>query len=371
MGFSKSQRLTAVICISTSFFLAELSVGFYTKSLTLIADAFHYLNDVIGFIVALTALKISQRPTSPDSLSFGWQRAEVLGAFFNGVFLLALGVSIFVQSINRFISLQRVDDPKLMLIIGCVGLISNLISAFLIHDHDHHGHHHGHGRGHFATTEDLEQSSAETLCVNSITTSRSNIAKCHKGHQHTLQQPPIRGYKRDLASLAVLLHVLMDAINNIGVIIAALVIWRAHSSARFYADPGVSMGISIMIIISTFSIIRSSGSILLQSVPLGVNIEDVKHDIESIPGILSIHELHIWGLCQKKTIASAHIVTNEVEIRGFMGQAKLVRECFHAYGIHSVTLQAEAPNGAILDVIEAAKCLTTCGSLCEDLTCCS
>ncbi|KAM3077019.1 hypothetical protein ACMFMF_004933 [Clarireedia jacksonii] len=108
MGFSKSQRLTAVICISTSFFLAELSVGFYTKSLTLIADAFHYLNDVIGFIVALTALKISQRPTSPDSLSFGWQRAEVLGAFFNGVFLLALGVSIFVQSINRFISLQSI-----------------------------------------------------------------------------------------------------------------------------------------------------------------------------------------------------------------------------------------------------------------------
>ncbi|PQE29086.1 cation diffusion facilitator family metal ion transporter protein [Rutstroemia sp. NJR-2017a BBW] len=141
MGLSKSQRLTVVIYISTSFFLAELAVGLYTKSLALIADAFHYLNDVIGFIVALTALKISQRPTSPDSLSFGWQRAELLGAFFNGVFLLALGVSIFLQSVDRFISLQNhrlkfvlgVKDPKLMLIIGCVGLASNMISAGLIH----------------------------------------------------------------------------------------------------------------------------------------------------------------------------------------------------------------------------------------------
>jgi zinc transporter 1 len=133
--------------------------------------------------------------------------------------------------------------------------------AHLYQDHGHHGHHHGHGTGNLATTADLEQSSAETLCAHSIATSQSNISKRHKGHQHTLQQPPSGCGKRDVASLAVLLHVLMDAINNIGVIIAALVIWQAHYSARYYADPGVSMGISIMIIVSTFSIsIKSSKS---------------------------------------------------------------------------------------------------------------
>jgi zinc transporter 1 len=104
-------------------------------------------------------------------------------------------------------------------------------------------------------------------------------------------------------------------------------------------------------------------------VPHGVKIEDVKNDIERVPGVLSVHELHIWSLCQNKTVASAHIVTNEVEVRGFMRQAKLVKECFHAYGIHSVTLQAEAPNGAVLDILEAKSPLS-CGNLCENLTCC-
>ncbi|KDE75750.1 Zn2+ transporter ZNT1 [Aspergillus oryzae 100-8] len=144
MGFkiTRSQRLSAVIGISSVFFVAEISskdallffflpflrflvfapcclriVGFYTHSLALIADAFHYLNDLIGFIVALVALRVgyldsSQRlhkrltDDAPKSLSFGWQRAQLLGAFFNGALLFALGISVFLQSIERFISMQ-------------------------------------------------------------------------------------------------------------------------------------------------------------------------------------------------------------------------------------------------------------------------
>lgn len=103
----REHRLILVISISASFFLAEIAVGFYTRSLALVADAFHYLNDLVGFIVALVALKISQRSKHPKELSFGWQRAQLLGAFFNGVFLLSLGISIFLQSIDRFVSLER------------------------------------------------------------------------------------------------------------------------------------------------------------------------------------------------------------------------------------------------------------------------
>ncbi|KAK6212688.1 hypothetical protein LQW54_004955 [Pestalotiopsis sp. IQ-011] len=88
-------------------------VGFKTGSLALVADAFHYLNDLIGFVIALGAILVTQRATSPKDFSFGWARASLLGAFFNGVFLLALGVSIFLQSIERFVSLQHVEDPKL------------------------------------------------------------------------------------------------------------------------------------------------------------------------------------------------------------------------------------------------------------------
>lgn len=133
----REHRLILVISISASFFLAEIAVGFYTRSLALVADAFHYLNDLVGFIVALVALKISQCSKHPKELSFGWQRAQLLGAFFNGVFLLSLGISIFLQSIDRFVSLERIENPKLVLIVGCVGLALNLISGLFLHEHDH------------------------------------------------------------------------------------------------------------------------------------------------------------------------------------------------------------------------------------------
>ncbi|KAM0126649.1 hypothetical protein ACHAP3_009157 [Botrytis cinerea] len=206
--------------------------------------------------------------------------------------------------------------------------------------------------------------SSDTLCGNTVSTSSSNTSKNlredrHKGHCHMVQPSNAQSEPRDLAHLAVMLHVIMDAVNNIGVIIAALVIWRTKYDGRFYADPGVSM-------------VKNAGAIMLQSVPSGININNVKHDIENIAGILSIHELHIWSLCQRKTVASAHIVTIETDLKAFMKQAKLIRECLHAYGIHSVTLQAEASNGLIMNGTGAdEKCQMVCGSLCEDLACCS
>ena len=107
INLSPSSRLVIVICITSAFFIAELTVGFRTSSLALVADAFHYLNDLVSFIVALVALTLSQQRRAPASLAFGWQRARVLGAFFNGVFLLALAVSIFLQAVERFIHIQR------------------------------------------------------------------------------------------------------------------------------------------------------------------------------------------------------------------------------------------------------------------------
>ncbi|KAI4843302.1 hypothetical protein E4T44_06809 [Aureobasidium sp. EXF-8845] len=103
---STSTRLIVAIVLSLAFFAAELIVGFRTKSLALIADAFHYLNDLIAFCVALVAAKLSDRKDAPASLTFGWERAKVLGAFFNGSFLIALGLSILLQAIGRFINIQ-------------------------------------------------------------------------------------------------------------------------------------------------------------------------------------------------------------------------------------------------------------------------
>ncbi|KAI0888806.1 cation efflux protein [Annulohypoxylon maeteangense] len=432
---SSKQKLIAIICISFSFFVAELVVAFFTKSLALLADAFHYMNDLIAYCVALAAIIISDSKTPPDNFSFGWARAQLLGAFFNGVFLLALGISIFLQSIERFISIERVDNPVLVLIMGCVGFTLNLLSATLLHElHDHdHGHGHGHGHSHSHSDSDEHEHAenhghghdhhhghvnveAGRQVNGSFVEDHDEIPltpiSAHAEHRHTIVNLQSSGH--DLGMMGVLLHVIGDACNNVGVIIAALIIWLTSSEARFYADPGISMGIAIMILVTSIPLVKNSGKILMQSSPKDVPLDDVKHDLEKIPGIESVHELHIWRLDQKKSIATAHIVVSNTEMSDFMDRARTVGECLHAWGIHSATLQPElatpttassviaadnsndneerisTDNTATSPVVEtggivsssgasirrrriemAAPCQIACGNLCEGLTCCN
>jgi len=300
---------------------------------------------------------VTERKTSPADLSFGWQRASLLGAFFNGSFLIALGISIALQSIERFISIEHVQNPKLVLIVGCVGLALNIVSVLFLHEHDH---------DHGPSDSNDEESLSST--------------PTHANHLHIGTKPKKHGM--DLGILGVLIHVIGDAINNIGVIISAVIIWFVKSPSRFYADPAVSMWIAIMILLSAIPLTRNSGKILLQSAPMGVKIEDVKHDLEAIPGVVSVHELHVWRLDQKKAVASAHVVVSDPDIASFMNKAKIFTECLHAYGIHSATLQPElvAPQESVDEAITSApttartsmeKCGVPCGELCEELKCCT
>lgn len=213
-------------------------VGLYTHSLALLADAFHYLNDLISFIVALGAVSISEKGRNHKDLSFGWQRAQLLGAFFNGVFLLALGVSIFLQSIERFIGLQRIENPLLMLIVGCVGFALNVISVVFLHEHDH-------GPGE-ASLEELGQ--AELQIEGAVELSEVAPLNPHHEHRHKVAKSK-SNHHHDLGMLSVLIHIAGDALNNVGVIVAATVIWQTHYAGRYYADPAVGMGIAVMILI--------------------------------------------------------------------------------------------------------------------------
>ncbi|KAH8879675.1 cation efflux protein [Thozetella sp. PMI_491] len=351
------------------------------------------MNDMIGFIVAFAAIVISERANSPQDLSFGWQRAQLLGAFFNGVFLLALGISIFLQSIERFISIQPVEDPRLVMIVGCIGLALNIISAAFLHEHHGHGHGHEHGHGdahdHEHTHDHSHEHGSGAMEAHGSTQGQVTLLEpihAHAEHRHTVAKLTSPG--RDLGMLGVLIHVIGDALNNIGVIIAAVVIWQTNYEARFYADPGASMGIAIMILLSALPLVKNSGLILLQSAPRGVDISDVKHDIEKIPGIESVHELHVWRLDQKKAIASAHVVVSDRNVSNFMEKAKTVSECLHAYGIHSATIQPElvarppseetasptvsAASSLRRRALASPGCQMPCGKgLCDNLMCCT
>ncbi|KAJ5397723.1 hypothetical protein N7509_005836 [Penicillium cosmopolitanum] len=379
---SRSTRLIAVIAISTCFFLGEISLGFYTHSLALIADAFHYLSDLLSFVVALVALKVSENSDSPQDLSFGWQRAQLLGAFFNGVLLFGLGISILLQSIERFIALHRVENPKLVFIVGCIGLGLNIISALFLHEHAHdHGPPPSLEAGPSPISEDGRESISKHHNHKHSHLEKGQGADSGHCHEHTHGQSHGHSHGHghghdhgDLGMMGVLLHVLCDAANNLGVIASALVIWLAKYDGRYYADPGVSIGIAIMIMISSIPLIRRSGHILLESAPIGLDLNDVQHDLEKVPGVHSIHELHIWRLNQQKTLASVHVVVSDPSVSGFLKTAKTINECFHAYGIHSATLQPEVlAEGDAVSPVDSEKnprCQVVCGTLCETLTCC-
>ena len=116
----------------------EGAVGYYVGSLALIADMFHMLNDVMSLVVALYAIKLAARESTGDNkLSYGWQRAEILGALINGVFLLALCVTIVLSAVERLISLPEVSNPVLIMWVGAAGLTSNIVGLLIFHGESH------------------------------------------------------------------------------------------------------------------------------------------------------------------------------------------------------------------------------------------
>jgi solute carrier family 30 (zinc transporter), member 1 len=142
---TKTFRLLFMLSLTFSFFVVELVIGNITNSLALIADAFHMLSDVISFIIGLFAVRIAKRRSSINT--YGWVRAEVVGANINTVFLLALCLTILFDAIKRYIEPEPIKNADLLLIVGSVGLGINIVGLFLFqgfHGHTHGSETHGH-----------------------------------------------------------------------------------------------------------------------------------------------------------------------------------------------------------------------------------
>lgn len=174
----------------------------------------------------------------------------------------------------------------------------------------------------------------------------------HVDHHHT--QPGAGGGSGkgghghshgDLNMRGVFLHVMGDALGNIGVIASALFIWLTTYSWRYYVDPGISLLITAIILTSAFPLCKAASRILLQAVPVGLSVKEIKADIKRLPGIVDCHHMHVWQLSDTKIVASLHIQVNcEVEGTGsasYMHLARQVRACLHGFGIHSSTIQPE------------------------------
>ncbi|BGP57477.1 Zinc resistance conferring protein [Rhodotorula sphaerocarpa] len=422
-------KLKLLLAIDTAFLFLELGVGTVVGSLALVADSFHIL------IVALQALKLAESSASSSRFSYGWQRAEVLGALINGVFLLALCFSIGMEAIARFVNYTEVTQPKLIVAVGTAGLISNIVGLFLFHDHGGHSHGGGGGHGHShggdghkhpkpSVHDDHDASdrtpllqngsavkgrkSASSLVPNSASASasgastpggsdggnsdgedfsaedelcvypgelRANVVKrAHDAGYGAVAQAAAasgggtagRGDEHDIEAgvgadehghshgghgghghggqdgsmnmRGVFLHVLGDALGNVGVIAAGLFIWLTDYWWKMYFDPAVSLVITIIIFSSALPLVKSASFVLLQGVPSSVPLDRLRSSIASVPGVLNVHDLHVWSLSESKIVASVHIMVKGPDL---VKVSKEIKRRFHRFGIHSSTIQPE------------------------------
>ena len=144
---------------------------------------------------------------------------------------------------------------------------------------------------------------------------------------------------------AMILHVLGDALGNVGVIATALIIWLTDWPGKLYADPAVSLFITLIILRSALPLTVAASKILLQATPDNIDLDEVKEDIQALPDVISCHHVHIWQLSDTQIVASLHIEVSfpisEAGGERYMELARMARKCLHAYGIHSATIQPE------------------------------
>ena len=384
----KEIRIISLLCLDTVFFFLELIIGYISHSLALIADSFHMLNDIISLFVALWAVKVAKERNPDSKYTYGWKRAEILGALINAVFLIALCFSILIESIQRLIQPQVIENPQLVMTVGFAGLASNFVGLLLFHEHDHDhgvsdeeaglgsfGHTHtitgtdddngddAHSHTHSESSRDatpndpITRTTVGMLTSNSQddTTTETSVENSHE-HTHDSEETPLvappalvkrkrkpKKAQKNAKSLnmrGVFLHVMGDALGNVGVITAAWFIWKTDYSWRFYTDPLVSLVITVIIFSSALPLSRKASKILLQATPSSISANEIRDEILEIPGVTAVHDFHIWNLTEATTIASIHVKL-DISPEEFVSTAKLIRHIFHNHGVHSATVQPE------------------------------
>jgi len=372
----KTCRLVCMLCLTFSFFLVEIIYGHLTNSLALVGDAYHMLSDVVALCVGLASVRISK--WSSDKNTYGWARAEVLGALVNAVFLMALCFTILIEAIQRLVGESHIENPDWLLYVGIAGLVVNIIGLALFHNVSHgHGHSHGggssgshkHEHTQLVTTPTSEVSNGDVAGVASPETNDSED-ESDNDPVISIHAPSIKTKSAaQLNMRAVFLHVLGDALGSVIVIISALVIKYVKADWRYKVDPAMSMGMVTIIFCTTIPLLKASAMILLQTVPTHIQVDDLQQKlIDKIDGVLAVHEFHIWQLAGNRIIASAHIRCRN--LRDYMSIAEKVKVFFHDEGIHSTTIQPEfsedTENGSPTD----NRCLLCCPEDCQKMTCC-
>lgn len=274
------KRLFVTILFNIAITVAEIIGGLITGYLALLADAVHNLSDVAALILAYIGDKGAARPPTKKA-TYGFKRLEVMTAFISAVSLVVIAVYIFYEAYQRFINPQPISNPTLLLIIASIGLLGNVLSVWILY-------------------------SAKKSSLNIRTA---------------------------------FLHMLYDTLSSVAVIIGAIVI---INTGWMYLDPILSVVIGLMILWSSFDVLKEATIIFFEGVPRGINFDEVAEAINDFPIIVNAHHLHIWSLSSSSIALSCHICLSEDD---YNLAPELIRDISKImqkkFGIEHCTIQAE------------------------------
>ena len=270
------RRLTLALAITAVVMVVEFVGGWLSGSLALLADAAHMFADVAALGLALIAAWIAQRPATPER-SFGFMRLEILAALVNGAVLFAIAIGIGVEAWQR-LRVPQLVNGSLLLAVAAVGFVANLAATVVL----------------------------------------------HRGHEHSLNQ---RG---------AYLHVLGDLLGSVGALIAGAIVL---AFGWVLADPLISVLIGGLVLVSAWRLVKESTDVLLEAAPRHIALSDVHERIASVPGVESVHDLHLWTVTSGVVAMSGHLVVkNPTDNQPVLEE---VQERMQALGINHVTVQLE------------------------------
>lgn len=278
---SESRRkLTTVLVLTAIYMVAEVVGGWWTGSLALLADAGHMLTDVAALGLALTAAWFGSRPATSHK-TFGYHRLEILAALVNGVALVVISILILYEAYQRWAA-PPIVQGKLVMLVATGGLAINLISARILH-----------GR-----------------------------------------------HEIDLNMRGAWLHVISDALGSLGAIVAGGLMWVY---GWYAADPLFSALIGVLIVWSSWRLIRESTNVLLEGTPAHINLAAVEDSILRTDGVANVHDLHVWTITSGREALSAHVI-HAYEV----SQPELLKELraklHDRFGVDHLTIQMETPD---------------------------
>ena len=315
------RKLTWVCVICTIFMIIEIIGGYLANSIAIMSDAAHLLSDLLGFLISIISIYISRKIAKND-MSYGYHRAEIIGALVSIVLIWALTIWLLYEATLRIIVTPKVDG-LIMIIISIIGFSFNVIMGLVLtksgvphshglhghdHDHDHeHEHEHEHELEHHHDSDDEE-------------------IGLHDENDHRNTNVNLR---------ASFIHILGDALQNVGVLIAGGIIFLFPNFC--IADPICTYIFSIIVGLTTIRILKDCIFVLMEGSPVAVDIEQLEKDLTAIPGVKEIHDLHVWSLSIGKMSLSCHICTDDPQ-KTLKKATKMIQK---KYKIEHVTIQVE------------------------------